>query len=291
MSATPMMPVTVRRATAADAAARGRIGYEAFADLAARHHYPPEVPNADMAAGWFGLLLGHPGYYTVVAEADGQVVGSNILDERSVMAGLGPLTVSPAAQGHGVGRRLMDEVLRRADARGVPGVRLVQSAHNDRSFALYATLGFVIREPLAILQGPPIGGAIEGYTVRAATRDDLAACNAACVRVHGHDRAGEVAAAIAQGSARLVEHDGRVMGYATVLGLFGHAVGDGTEEIKALLRAAPAFESQGIVVPTRNSALLQWCLGRGLRVVQLATLMTRGLYQEPAGGYLASVVY
>ncbi len=37
-------------------------------------------------------------------------------------------------------------------------------------------------------------------------------------------------------------------------------------------------------MPLRNGALFQWCLGHGLRVVQVLTLMTTGLYNEPAGG-------
>jgi hypothetical protein len=44
-------------------------------------------------------------------------------------------------------------------------------------------------------------------------------------------------------------------------------------------------------VPTRNAALFRWCLESGLRVVQPMTLMTIGLYNEPAGAYLPSILY
>jgi len=44
-------------------------------------------------------------------------------------------------------------------------------------------------------------------------------------------------------------------------------------------------------VPLRNGALFQWCLAHRLRVVQVLTLMTIGLYNEPAGAYLPSVLY
>jgi hypothetical protein len=37
-----------------------------------------------------GMMLGHPGFYSRVAEVDGQVVGSNFLDEQSD----GPLVVN-----------------------------------------------------------------------------------------------------------------------------------------------------------------------------------------------------
>jgi hypothetical protein len=47
----------------------------------------------------------------------------------------------------------------------------------------------------------------------------------------------------------------------------------------------------GILVPARNADLLRWCLAQGLRIVQQSTLMTIGLYNEPAGAYLPSIVY
>ena len=47
----------------------------------------------------------------------------------------------------------------------------------------------------------------------------------------------------------------------------------------------------GILVPTRNGELFRWCLANGLRLVQQMTLMTIGLYNEPAGAYLPSIIY
>ena len=43
--------------------------------------------------------------------------------------------------------------------------------------------------------------------------------------------------------------------------------------------------------PARNSALFQWCLANGLRVTQPMTLMSVGLYQEPAGAWLPSILF
>lgn len=47
----------------------------------------------------------------------------------------------------------------------------------------------------------------------------------------------------------------------------------------------------GILVPSRNAELLHWCLEHGLRIVQQSTLMTIGLYNEPSGAYLPSILY
>ncbi|MEV0195059.1 hypothetical protein [Nonomuraea sp. NPDC050691] len=201
------------------------------------------------------------------------------------------MTVDPDRQDRGVGRRLMLDVMRRAEERHAPGIRLLQSGYHCRSFALYADLGFEFREMLACLQGPPIGSSIPGHAVRAATDADLAACNEVCRRVHGTDRGGEVIDALKQGTARVVEHDGRLTGYATDLAFFAHAVGETTEDIKALVGAAAGFGGPGILVPASNSALLQWGLRNGLKITQFMTLMTVGLYSEPAGAYLPSILY
>ncbi|MGC9962400.1 MAG: GNAT family N-acetyltransferase, partial [Acidimicrobiales bacterium] len=40
-----------------------------------------------------------------------------------------------------------------------------------------------------------------------------------------------------------------------------------------------------------DGALFRWCLEHRLRVVQVMTLMSIGLYNEPAGSYLPSIQY
>jgi hypothetical protein len=110
-------------------------------------------------------------------------------------------------------------------------------------------------------------------------------------RVHGYDRNAELQNAIGQGTATVVEHLGRVTGYATEIGFFAHAIGENNEDLKALIGAAPTFTGPGFLVPTRNHDLFRWCLEHRLRLVKQATLMTIGLYNEPAGAYLPSILY
>ena len=284
------MDLKLRPGMPEDAEACGQICYEAFTAIARKHNFPPDV-TAETAVGLISMLLGHPGFYSVVAESNGQVVGSNFLDERSPINGVGPITVDPAVQDGGVGRALMLDVMRRATERTAPGIRLVQSAYHNRSLSLYAVLGFQVREQLACMQGTPPQGEIPGYRTRPATPADVEACNAVCRRVHGHDRAGELTDALGQGSALVVEHDGRISGYATGLAFFAHAVGESNEDLKALIMAANAFDGPGILVPTTNADQFRWCLERKLRVVQLMTLMTVGLYTPPQGAHLPSILY
>ncbi|WP_426570578.1 hypothetical protein [Streptomyces canus] len=168
---------------------------------------------------------------------------------------------------------------------------MLQSGYHNRSFSLYAALGFVFRETVACMQGEPIMREMPGHTVREATDADRNACDELCRRVHGVDRGGEVADAIAQGTARVVERAGCVTGYATDLAFFAHAVAETTPDLQALIASAPAFGGPGILVPASDSTLLRWCLANGLGVVQLLSLMTIGLYNEPDGAYLPSILY
>src|SRR6516162_10913446 len=285
------MNVIFRPGTPEDAAACGAICFEAFKSIASEHNFPWDFPSVEVATGLMRTLLAHPGFYSVVAEADGKVVGSNFLDERSLIAGIGPITVDPASQNQTIGRRLMLDVLERCTARGVLGVRLLQSAYHNRSLCLYTKLGFETRETVSKLNGAPLGISLPGYAVRPAVKADLSACNALCQRVHGHHRGGELEDAIEQGSARVVEHVGAISAYCTDIAFFAHAVAESNQGMKALIGAAPAFSGGGFLAPTGNGELFRWCLQNGLRLVHQMTLMTIGLYNEPAGAYLPSVIY
>ncbi|HTV56150.1 MAG TPA: GNAT family N-acetyltransferase [Terriglobia bacterium] len=285
------MDIKIRRATPGDAVELGRICYEAFGTLAEHHRFPSDFPSAGVATHVMSMLISHPGFYGILGEVDGRIIGSNFLDERSTIAGVGPISIDPAWQDKSAGRMLMVAVLQRAHEKAFPGVRLVQAAYHNRSLSLYAKLGFQVREPLACMQGPALQTEAKGYQVRAATDADIAVCNRLCFAIHGHERSGELRDGVEHGSARVVERDGRVTGYASLLGFFGHAVGMANEDLEALIGGANEFQGPGLLVPLRNGDLFAWCLDRGLRVTQPLTLMTMGMYNEPAGAFLPSILY
>jgi predicted N-acetyltransferase YhbS len=118
---------TLRAGQPDDAEQAGRICFEAFRALATVHNFPPDFPSAEVAAGVLADLLAHPGFYSVVAEQHGRIVGTNFLDERSTIAGVGPVTVDPGVQDSGVGTLLMLDVIERARAKSFPGTRLLQA--------------------------------------------------------------------------------------------------------------------------------------------------------------------
>lgn len=285
------MSITLRPTCASDAPELGRILYSAFATLADRHRFPPDFPSPEIGVGVISTLIDHPGFYGVAAEENGRLVGSNFIDLRSPIAGIGPISVDPEAQNSGIGRRLMQAVIDKAAACDATGIRLVQTAYHNRSMSLYTKLGFVTREPLSLLQGTPPADSFPGYEIAAVTRDHLDACNRLCRTVHGFARSREVEEAVETGGGRVVLHQGRVTGYATEIGFRGHAVAETNRDLIALIAAAPEYPGPGFLLPTRNHEVFSWCLDRGLRLVMQMTLMSIGLYNEPRGAYLPTILY
>ena len=283
--------VAIRRATPEDAAICGQFCFDAFEAINREHGFPCDFPAPDAAIGVLTMMFSHPGCYCVVAEVDGQIAGSNCLDERSTIAGVGPITVNPAVQNKRVGRALMHAVMDRASEVGKGGVRLVQAAFHNRSLSLYASMGFDVREPLSCMQGRTREREVAGCTVRAAQAADVDACNALSQHVHGFDRGGELSDALAHGGAVVVERAGRITGYASALAFFGHATAESNQDLKALIASSESFGGPGILVPSRNSEVFQWCLSNGLRIVQPMTLMSTGEYREPAGAWLPSILF
>jgi ribosomal protein S18 acetylase RimI-like enzyme len=208
-----------------------------------------------------------------------------------LIRGIGPITIDPTAQNLRVGRKLMQAVIDHANQSGAAGIRLVQAAFHNRSLSLYTSLGFDIREPLSCMQGRTRERSIPGCVVRRAEPADQDACNALSRRVHGFDRGAELAQATQQGTACVVERGGHVTGCTTHLALFGHSTAESNLDMQALIASAESFAGPGILVPSRNSGLLRWCLKNGLRVVQPMTLMSSGLYNEPSGAWLPSVLF
>ncbi len=287
----PQDEVTVRQARLEDAHACGQICYDAFSAVSQSHGFPADLPGPEAGVALLSMMFSHTGFYCVVAETGGRIAGSNCLDERSTIAGVGPITIDPEMQNRGIGRKLMQAVIDRARERGSAGIRLVQAAFHSRSLSLYASLGFDIREPLSCMQGRTLQRSVPGCPVRAAQTTDLDSCNAVSRQVHGFDRGQDIAEAVQQGTALVVERGGRITGYASSLAFFGHATAETHIDLEALIASVDSFGGPGILVPSRNNVLFRWCLANGLRVVQPMTLMTTGLYNEPAGAWLPSILF
>ncbi|HJR89819.1 MAG TPA: GNAT family N-acetyltransferase [Aeromicrobium sp.] len=283
---------TLREVESADAEACARICFDAFGGFHDHHRFPRDFPVPEAAAQLMGMFIPHPSIWGVVAETDGKVVGSNFLDERDPIRGVGPITVDPEAQEAGIGRRLMMAVIERGE--GAPGIRLLQDSFNMRSLSLYESLGFDVKEPVAVMSGKPRSAPAEGIDVRPLDEGDLEQCEALCARIHGFERTNELRDAI-QGMAPFVAvRDGRVTAYASSVTFWplNHGVAESDEDMQALLLGASAAleEPIALLVPLRSD-LFRWCLAEGLRLVKPMNLMALGEYKEPQGSWFPSVLY
>ena len=284
--------VTIREVVPEDAEACARICFEAFGAIHDHHRFPRDFPVLDAATGLMAAWIPHPSVWGVVAERDGQIVGSNFLDERGPIRGVGPITVDPEGQNAGVGRRLMEAVLERGQ--GAAGIRLLQDGFHMRSLSLYASLGFEVKEPVVVVSGNPSRGPVDGVEVRALEEDDLDQCEALCKQVHGFERTNELRDALEAFKAFVAVRDGRITAYASsvVFWPMNHGVAESEEDMQALLLGAAAAVDEPIafLAPLR-SGLFRWSLEAGLRSVKPMNLMALGSYQEPSGSWFPSVLY
>lgn len=285
--------VEVRPALERDAPECGRIMYEAFGTIADAHGVVPDFPSAEIALRVARSYVADPSIYGIVAEIDGAVVGSNFLLERDPIRTIGPTSVDPRCEGRGIGRALTEAILERAE--GAVGVRLVQDASNMRSLALYAILGFSVKEPLLLLSGRTSGAAPPLCEVRPMDDDDLAACNALCRKVHGFERGNELREALMVHEPFVLVRNARITGYLSAANswLVNHGVAESDGDLRALLTGvcAQRDEELAFYLPSRDSRLLGWALTNGFRALKTATLMARGSYDAPRGAFLASAHY
>ena len=284
--------VTLRPAEQADADEVARICFEAFGGIHDHHRFPRDFPTLEAALGLMSMWIPHPQVWGVVAEVDGKIVGSNFLDERDPIPGVGPITVDPEGQNSGVGRRLMEAVLERG--KDAPGIRLVQDGFHMRSLSLYTSLGFDVTASCVVMKGMPRGEPIEGVEVRPLTEDDLDECEALCKKVHGFTRTGALRDSLRAFAPYAAVRDGKIVAYASVLTFWpmAYGVAETGEDMAALLLGAAADlgEEIALLVPLQ-SGLFRWCLEQGIRGVKPMNVMARGKYQEPRGAWFPSVLY
>jgi predicted N-acetyltransferase YhbS len=285
--------ITLREVEQSDTDELARICFEAFGAIHDQHRFQRDFPTIEAAAGMLGMWVSHPQVWGVVAEIDGRIVGSNFLDERDPVPGVGPITVDPEGQNSGVGRKLMEAVIERG--KGAPSIRLVEDGFHMRSLSLYASLGFDVTASCVVMTGKLRDDPPEEIEVLPAGEDDVDDCEALCKKVHGFSRTGALRDAIAGPFAPYAAvRDGQVTAYATSVAFWpmAYGVAETEDDMKALLLGAGALSDEPIalLVPLR-SGLFRWGLDQGLRAFKPMNVMTRGEYQEPQGSWFPSVLY
>ncbi|MEU2158799.1 thioester reductase domain-containing protein [Streptomyces sp. NPDC019396] len=295
--------IRVREAAWRDLPAMAGICFDAFNTLNASLGLAPEWSSVDAVTEMFRDRLASPGCLACVAvDGTGAVVGSNFLVLGESVAAFGPLSVAPGAQGGGVGRLLMDEVVGAAARHGRDSVRAVQVTNNLGAYRLYSSLGFVPHEQLSVVTGyaPPTPANLAGFTVRPMSEDDVPACQELYRTVNGHPRDGEIhmsakrAFGWSQPYVAVDRSTGAIAGYTTGLSDLGHLTAVSEAAVRALYtgagelmrRTAPDGPAPRLRIPGRLMPdTLSWAFRtRGMALERLETLVVRGSYTTPGAG-------
>ena len=252
---------------------------------ALRADHLPRAVSLSAALDWpyreddwrFAFELGHG----VAVETDGGLAATALWwPYENGFASFGMIIVAPALQGRGIGRRLMDELLRQADGRAV----VLNSTREG--LRLYEQLGFVaygqVNQHQAVLAAAPPKSPANGV-VRRLRPEDIAQIRDLDCRASGMGRARLLDALFAVGQVAVIEREGRVQGYACVRPfgrgvVVGPVVARDAMDAKALVATLAADHRGSFVridVPA-TSGLSPWLEEIGLPHVDEVVSMARG---------------
>jgi predicted N-acetyltransferase YhbS len=233
------------------------------------------------------LALGHG----IVAEENGQIIGSAMWwPYGDAFATCGSIIVSPAKQGRGLGRTLMEYLL---EATGERAVLLSSTTQGHR---LYQSFGFKDVGTAHQHQAQTSAGAAGlshtecDKTVRRVRADDLPAMLQIDRQAFGAERTRLIEEFSRIGTAAVIDRDGVIQGFAMCrpFGL-GYAIGPviaRTANDARLLIGYFIKDKAGEFLRvdiTDNSGLGDWLTAQGLPKVGTETIMIRG-HRPPISG-------
>jgi GNAT superfamily N-acetyltransferase len=286
--------VTLEPPTPADAQELGRICFDAFKNIAESHGFENDFPSPQFAAAVVGGSIASEDTYSVCAKLDGALAGSNFLTFHDEVGGVGPVSVDPPKQGNGIGRKLMQDLLKHAREDGIERVRLVQDAFNVTSMSLYSSLGFDTKHSLGLLELKP--GERPNDNIRPMEVADADRADELCRDIYKVSRRHDVPGVARFGATVLViERGGRLRGYIAP-SMIGHAVAETDDDMLALMAEAARYAAEGplplrMICPLTKGGLFRGALAAGHRLTKMMNLMALGPYEEPEGAWLPSVLY
>jgi GNAT superfamily N-acetyltransferase len=232
------MPVTVRPLTERDVPAAARIIRVAFGTFLGAPDPEHFFPERDYA----GTRRRADPTAAFAAEDNGDLVGSNFATRWGSVGFFGPLTVRPDLWDRGIGKQLMEPVVRTFEAWGVRHAGLFTFAHSPKHVGLYQKFGFWPRFLTAVMVKtvPPRGAeptAVSRYSELSpgAQEECLRACRAVTGTIYdGLDADREIRAVHQQqlgDTVLLADHSG-LAGFAVCHCGAGTEAGEGICYVK-----------------------------------------------------------
>lgn len=302
----PKFSVSVREAKPDDAEALGVICFNAFKTFndSVGIDYTMDFTSVGMATEFMRSCVEGPekAYCGIVAVDDetGQLLGSGYLhNSDSDIYSIGPVSVDPDRSSQGVGRLIMSAMIDKAKQDGATSLRLIQVAPNTRSFALYASLGFVARDCFAVFwaalepaQAAAAASAL-GFApspdavVRLMEEADVGACSSLFKEVNGYSRSAGIRRSVGPSAWVATSKSGEILGYtAGFTTMFGHSLAKSENDFMTLILGVASKAQIKFfltISPSRYPKLAQWAFAAKLRLMRNNWYMVIGDYQAPKG--------
>ena len=234
-------------------------------------------------SGWFG----------VHAQRDAQsapelAAGGGCLTFGEI-AYLGLVGVLPAFQRRGIGRILMERLMRYADARGAQTLLLDASAAGA---PLYLSMGFMTTDETWVFSSEatasPANGASSSPRVRAATAADREAILALDRQAYGADRTRLLDACLTDGRALVHEQGGFCIAQDAYIGPLVAAQKDAAAELLDAALALPFSRPPEVLTRASQPFMPQLLAARGLRHARSLKHMQKGGALRPPRPLLCS---
>jgi GNAT superfamily N-acetyltransferase len=273
------MSVRYRQFAASEAETVGRLFAATFNDVLAQRGLPPYVDLGDptaWAAAWVRdrrSLFEHltaTGSASWLAEEGGRPVGYARAVTRDGVVQLTDFFVLPGAQGHGIGKVLLE----RAFAGAAPGRRMVIATTDGAALARYLKLGLYPRCAVLEVHGRPQPAPVPGDLQAepgAADAGTLDLLNRIDREILGYAREVDHRWLLADRSGFVYRRGGRPVGYGYVGRWCGpFAVLDPADLPAVLCHAETAMAGRGedflLMVPLANHVALDHAVRRGFRL-------------------------
>jgi len=255
--------------------AAGRVLLDAYTRMGQRHAYAPPWASVDEASEAASRDLADEPEGALVIEDDGTIVGVGFVRRRGEAATVGP--IATAAWGRGLGGKLLDELVARAEGWGCQAIRLYQEGANPTSFALFAGRSFAPVDVVACVERPPgkiPPGGSRGLDIAPFRPGDLEDVAALDARLTGLDRRDDLRSLL----ALVARRRGAVVAF---LGRSGGALGpamalDAADLGTLLSRALDGEVTLRGRLSTAAPAALLMAGALGFKVTSLGTVMVRG---------------
>jgi predicted N-acetyltransferase YhbS len=228
---------------------------------------------------WFEFATTQPECHPVVAEADGEVIGTGVGTASGGAGWVGTIWVAPGHRGHGLGRALTQAVI---DALEATGCRTLLLVATDEGRLLYERMGFAVGTHYRILEAPGLEpGDVPNPAIRPFTPADLAQVIALDRSATGEDRAHAIRRFAAPETTRVVVVDGAVRGFVIRAPWGGGAtvapeLDDALRLLDARRRTAGPSGRVRVGLLDENVAGLAALEGLGLQPIWSAPRLIRG---------------